>query len=94
MSHELRTPLNAIIGYSQMLLEYAEEEGHFARDVDRIHCAGAHLLHLVEDILDFSNIEAGKMVISATVSGEVQEFKLAELLPYADQGILERRRNV
>jgi cytidine deaminase len=34
------------------------------------------------------------MVISATVSGEVQEFKLAELLPYADQGILERRRNV
>jgi len=67
MSHELRTPLNAIIGYSQMLLEDAEEEGHFARDVDRIHCAGAHLLHLVDDILDFSKIEAGKMVISATV---------------------------
>ena len=68
MSHELRTPLNAVIGYSQMLLEDAHEEGDdaFASDVERIHGAGTHLLRLVDDILDFSKIEAGKMVPSAS----------------------------
>ena len=64
MSHELRTPLNAVIGYSQLLLEDAgeETEEEFSRDVQRIHQAGSHLLHLVDDILDFSKLEAGKMV--------------------------------
>jgi signal transduction histidine kinase len=63
MSHELRTPLNAVIGYSQLLLEDADEEGDdFAQDVERIHQAGSHLLRLVDDILDFSKLEAGKMV--------------------------------
>lgn len=63
MSHELRTPLNAIIGYSEMLLEEAEEMGEesFASDLKKIHSAGKHLLGLINDILDLSKIEAGKM---------------------------------
>jgi CheY-like chemotaxis protein/nitrogen-specific signal transduction histidine kinase len=63
MSHELRTPLNAIIGYSEMLQEQAEEAGaaDLAPDLDKIHKAGRHLLALINDILDLSKIEAGKM---------------------------------
>ena len=63
MSHELRTPLNAIIGYSDMLLEDAEESGdeHYASDLRKIHTAGNHLLGVINDILDLSKIEAGRM---------------------------------
>jgi signal transduction histidine kinase/DNA-binding response OmpR family regulator len=63
MSHELRTPLNAIIGYSEMLQEEAEELGQedFTPDLQKIHAAGQHLLALINDILDLSKIEAGKM---------------------------------
>lgn len=63
MSHELRTPLNAIIGYSEMLAEDAEEMGQtdFVPDLQRIRTAGTHLLQLINDILDISKIEAGKM---------------------------------
>ena len=63
MSHELRTPLNAIIGYSEMLIEDAEALGQHATlaDLRKIHGAGKHLLALINDILDLSKIEAGKM---------------------------------
>ncbi len=62
-SHELRTPLNAIIGYSEMLQEQAAEDGHegYAADLGKIHSAGQHLLAVINDILDLSKIEAGKM---------------------------------
>jgi signal transduction histidine kinase len=60
MSHELRTPLNAVIGYSQMLLEEDEDPQSIA-DLNKIHGAGQHLLKLVNEILDLSKIEAGKM---------------------------------
>ncbi len=63
MSHELRTPLNAIIGYSEMLQEEADDLGtpEIKPDLQKIHGAGKHLLGLINDILDLSKIEAGKM---------------------------------
>ena len=63
MSHELRTPLNAIIGYSEMLQEEAEDldADAFLPDLQRINAAGKHLLGLINDILDLSKIEAGRM---------------------------------
>lgn len=62
MSHELRTPLNAIIGYSELIDEEFGEGLPLMRSyLDRIHQAGAHLLQLIEDILDLSKIEAAKM---------------------------------
>ena len=63
MSHELRTPLNAILGYSEMLAEDAEASGHadIVPDLKKIRTAGRHLLGLINDVLDLSKIEAGKM---------------------------------
>ena len=63
MSHELRTPLNAIILYSEMLQEEAEErrQDDFVPDLQKILAASKHLLGLINDILDLSKIEAGKM---------------------------------
>jgi signal transduction histidine kinase/DNA-binding response OmpR family regulator len=62
MSHELRTPLNAIIGYSEMLIEDAEDENDdFIPDLDKINNSGKHLLGLINDILDLSKVESGKM---------------------------------
>ena len=63
MSHELRTPLNAIIGYSEMLEEDAEAAGQksFVSDLQKIRSSGRHLLGLINDVLDLSKVEAGKM---------------------------------
>ncbi len=63
MSHELRTPLNAIIGYSEMLIEDAEdtEQNDLAFDLEKILTSGKHLLELISDILNISKIEAGKV---------------------------------
>ncbi|MBA2688332.1 MAG: response regulator [Gemmatimonadaceae bacterium] len=63
MSHELRTPLNAIVGYSEMLQEEAadRELDSFGADLAKINASGKHLLALINDILDLSKIEAGKM---------------------------------
>jgi signal transduction histidine kinase len=76
MSHELRTPLNAIIGYSEMLQEEAEDFGHTALvpDLQKIHAAGKHLLALINDILDLSKIEAGKMDLY------VETFQVASMI--------------
>jgi signal transduction histidine kinase/CheY-like chemotaxis protein len=65
VSHELRTPLNAIIGYSEMLQEDALDIGEdsFVVDLKKIHSAGKHLLGLINDVLDISKIEAGKMEV-------------------------------
>lgn len=63
MSHELRTPLNAIIGYSEMLSDDARKNQHadYLEDLERINGAGQHLLSLINDILDLSRVESGKM---------------------------------
>lgn len=63
MSHELRTPMNAIIGYSEILLEDLKHEGltDACEDVQKIHASATHLLGLINDVLDLSKIEAGKM---------------------------------
>ncbi|QDU46968.1 Signal transduction histidine-protein kinase BarA [Symmachiella dynata] len=63
MSHELRTPLNAIIGYGELLIEDAEDDGNqsLIEDLNKIIEAGRHLLTLINDILDLSKIDAGKM---------------------------------
>jgi PAS domain S-box-containing protein len=76
MSHELRTPLNAIIGYSEMLLEEGSDLGRseFAPDLEKIHMSGRQLLGLINDILDLSKIEAGRM------EAFIEEFDVAELI--------------
>jgi PAS domain S-box-containing protein len=76
MSHELRTPLNAIIGYSEMLMEEAEADGRDTdiADLQRVLSSARQLLHLINDILDLSKIEAGRMDISAA------EFDVAALV--------------
>ncbi len=65
MSHELRTPLNATIGYAELLLEEAEDMGHdmYLPDLKKIQSSGKHLLTLINDILDLSKIEAGKIEV-------------------------------
>jgi len=82
MSHELRTPLNAVIGYSQILLEDAEAEGDKASvaDLAKIHGAGQHLLKLVNEILDLSKIEAGRMEL------DLEEIDMFDMLQEIAEG--------
>ena len=65
MSHELRTPLNAIIGITEMLEEDVRDDGldDYVEPLERVSRAGRHLLHLINEILDLSKIEAGRMEI-------------------------------
>jgi signal transduction histidine kinase/CheY-like chemotaxis protein len=76
MSHELRTPLNAIIGYSEILQEDAADNGQeqLVPDLKKIEGAGRHLLGLINDILDLSKVEAGKMDVF------VEEIDISSLL--------------
>jgi signal transduction histidine kinase len=66
MSHELRTPLNAILLYSELLQEDAEAQGRVSdvTDLKRIHASGLHLLTLINDVLDLSKVEAGRMSLA------------------------------
>jgi signal transduction histidine kinase len=90
MSHELRTPLNAIIGYSEMMLEDEPDidKKEHSSDLNKILIAGRHLLNQINDVLDFSKIETGKMTIyneefdASTVLNEVLE----TITPLAHKG--------
>ena len=93
MSHELRTPLNAILGYSEMLQEEAEDAGvpDFVPDLQKINGAGRHLLSLINDVLDISKIEAGKMELY------LEEFDVATLLDEVEATVVplvEKNGNV
>ncbi len=76
MSHELRTPLNAIIGYSEMLEEDAVDFGYedITPDLQKIQSAGNHLLDLINNILDLSKIEAGRMELY------LEEYNVTDIL--------------
>lgn len=76
MSHELRTPLNAIIGYSEMLIEDAEarDDKDAVQDLRNIHIAGLNLLSNINDILNISKLESGKVNLF------VEQFPLSELI--------------
>jgi len=68
MSHELRTPLNAIIGFSEMLTDklFGELNERQLKYCNNILNSGRHLLQLINDILDLSKIEAGRLDLSRT----------------------------
>jgi signal transduction histidine kinase/ActR/RegA family two-component response regulator len=92
MSHELRTPMNAILGYSEMLMEEALETHHdrWYQDLSKIHLAGHHLLGLINDILDLSKIEAGKMELY------LEHFDLQQMVDevvITVQPLIERQKN-
>ncbi len=92
MSHELRTPLNAIIGYSEMLQEEAKarQEGGLGDDLAKIQVAGRHLLSLINDVLDLSKVEAGKMEL------HIETFAVGPLLRdvvTTIRPLLEKNRN-
>lgn len=71
MSHELRTPLTSIIGYCDLIVLMAQRPSYnsLAADLEQIRAAGQHLLAMVNDLLDLSKIEAGKMLVSREVFG-------------------------
>jgi signal transduction histidine kinase/ligand-binding sensor domain-containing protein len=91
-SHELRTPLNAILGYSEILSEELAEKAptDLARDVGRIHAAGRHLLGLINDILDLSRLEAGRLDLYPE---EVEVAPLVEEVVATVRPLAERGRN-
>ncbi|RYZ77924.1 MAG: hypothetical protein EOP06_30040, partial [Proteobacteria bacterium] len=75
MSHEIRSPMNAIMGFTQILIENSQSEGNAGRQqLDRIKVNGDHLLQIIDDILDLSKFEAGKVTI------ELIDFSLHDLL--------------
>jgi len=93
MSHELRTPLNAIIGYAELLIDDVADDGNenYIPDLSKIQNAGKHLLGLINDILDLSKVEVGKVDLF------IEDFDLAELLnEVADtiKPLVEKNQNV
>ncbi len=93
MSHELRTPLNAIIGYSEILAEEARANQHldYGADLEKIRSAGRHLLELINEVLDLSKIEAGKMELHLEI------FSLADMVDgvvKTVEPILQKNSNV
>jgi signal transduction histidine kinase/CheY-like chemotaxis protein len=92
MSHELRTPLNAIIGYGEMLEDDAQDEGHdqYVEDLRKIHGAGKHLLHLINEVLDLSKVEAGHVEL---FTEPVTVAALASEIAETVRPLIEERKN-
>ncbi len=93
MSHELRTPLNAIIGYSELLYEDALDAGNreMADDLKKIHGAGRHLLTLINDVLDISKIEAGRMQVAME---EMAVRDITDAVVHTVIGLIEENNNI
>ncbi len=89
MSHELRTPLNAIIGITEILVEDAEDDDRQDQlePLQRVLSAGEHLLRLINDVLDLSKIEAGKMslALEAVDVSDVLREVVATAMPLAEK---------
>ena len=92
MSHELRTPLNAVIGLAALLKDDAKEDelDDYLEPLDRIHRASQHLLSLINDVLDISKIEAGKIDLF------IELFELESIIDdviSSTEGLAEKQRN-
>src|SRR5690606_5618974 len=76
MSHELRTPLNAILGYTELILDdlYGEVPERMREVLERVDHNGRHLLNLINDVLDLSKIEAGRLTLS------LDDYSMAEIV--------------
>ena len=87
MSHELRTPLNAIIGLTEMMVTNAARFGteKAQEPLRRVHAAGTHLLGLINQVLDLSKIEAGKLELNP---------QMVQLAPLIDEVIGTARQLV
>ena len=93
MSHELRTPLTVMLGYSEMLQDDAKDLGYtdFIPDLQRIQESGKHLLAIINDILDLSKIEAGKMDLM------LETFPISDLIEdviFSVQSLIKKNDNV
>lgn len=74
MSHDIRTPMNAIIGMTALAKKHIDEKARVMDALNKIDVASSHLLGLINDILDMSRINSGKMKISD------EQFSLSDLL--------------
>ncbi len=92
MSHELRTPLNAVIGISEMLLEEVQEkkEDDYIEPLTRVSRAGKHLLSLINEILDLSKIEAGKMDL---IPEHIQIIEFLDDISFTSKPLVEQNKN-
>ncbi|HEY5604777.1 MAG TPA: ATP-binding protein [Gammaproteobacteria bacterium] len=92
MSHELRTPLNAIIGYTELLLDDVErtQDGMLVSDLSKVHSAAKHLLVLINDILDLTKIEAGKIELELA---EINVLDLIQEIKHTIQPIITKNNN-
>ncbi|MGH7553931.1 MAG: sensor histidine kinase, partial [Longimicrobiales bacterium] len=87
MSHELRTPLNAITGYADLLQLAATHESQRQAHLDRIKASAWHLLSIIEEILSFSRMEAGRETVNPenVDAGELAQEAAAMVAPVASQ---------
>lgn len=73
MSHDIRTPMNAILGMTAIGLSHIDEKSRVLDCLQKISTASAHLMSLVNDVLDMSRIDSGRLVLND------DEFSLADL---------------
>lgn len=63
MSHDIRTPMNAIVGFTNLAIAHMDQQSQVEEYLEKIKSSGNHLLSLINDVLDMSHIESGKMHI-------------------------------